>query len=163
MVLCCAKSLQSCPTLWPYGLYSSPGSSVCGILQQEYWSGLPCPPPGDLPIPGIEPSSLVSSAVAGGFFTTAPPGKPQTSGMVEVLISLSSSLSIFFIYFEASWQGVYRFKNATSSWQICHFFFHDVLTYFHLSLVCLCQYSLFSFFRPSFLSKLRYNWHITLY
>ena len=58
--------------------------------------------PGDLPIPGIESSSLVFSAVAGGFFTTAPPGKPQTSGMVEVLISLSSSVSIFFIYFEAS-------------------------------------------------------------
>ena len=39
--------------------------------RQEYWSGLPCPPPGDLPIPGIEPSSLMSPALAGGFFTTS--------------------------------------------------------------------------------------------
>ena len=39
--------------------------------RQEYWSGLPCPPPGDLPDPGIEPESLTSSALAGGFFTTS--------------------------------------------------------------------------------------------
>jgi len=39
--------------------------------RQEYWSGLPCPPPGDLPDPGIEPASLMSGALAGGFFTTS--------------------------------------------------------------------------------------------
>ena len=38
--------------------------------RQEYWSGLPCPPPGDLPDPGIKPMSPVSPALAGGFFTT---------------------------------------------------------------------------------------------
>ena len=39
--------------------------------RQEHWSGLPCPPPGDLPDPRIEPASLVSPALAGGFFTTS--------------------------------------------------------------------------------------------
>ena len=39
--------------------------------RQEYWSGLPCPPPGDLPDPGIEPMFLMSLALAGGFFTTS--------------------------------------------------------------------------------------------
>ena len=39
--------------------------------RQEYWSGLPCPPPGDLPNPGIEPESLMSPALAGRFFTTS--------------------------------------------------------------------------------------------
>ena len=39
--------------------------------RQEYWSGLPCPPPGDLPKPGIEPASLTSPSLAGGFFTTS--------------------------------------------------------------------------------------------
>ena len=38
--------------------------------RQEYWSGLPCPPPGELLDPGIELTSLTSSALAGGFFTT---------------------------------------------------------------------------------------------
>ena len=41
-----------------------------GFSRQEYWSGLPCPPPGDLPDPGIEFESLMSPALPGGFFTT---------------------------------------------------------------------------------------------
>ena len=41
-----------------------------GFSRQEYWSGLPCPPLGDLPYPGIKPASSVSPALAGGFFTT---------------------------------------------------------------------------------------------
>ncbi len=39
--------------------------------RQEYWSGLSCPSPGDLPDPGIEPTSLMSPALAGRFFTTS--------------------------------------------------------------------------------------------
>ena len=42
-----------------------------GFPRQEYWRGLPCPPPGDLPDPGIKPSSLTSPALAGRFFTTS--------------------------------------------------------------------------------------------
>ena len=48
--------------------------------RQEYWSGLPFPSPGDLPHPGMEPTSPAPSALAGGFFTTVPPGKPQKVG-----------------------------------------------------------------------------------
>ena len=43
---------------------------------QEYWSGLPFPPSGDLPNPGTEPRSPALPALAGGFFTTEPPGNP---------------------------------------------------------------------------------------
>ena len=46
-----------------------------GFSRQEHWSGLPCPPPGDLPNPGIETTSLTSPALVGGFFTTEPPRK----------------------------------------------------------------------------------------
>ena len=42
-----------------------------GFSRQEYWSGLPCPPPWDLPNPGMERVSLTSPALAGGFFTTS--------------------------------------------------------------------------------------------
>ena len=42
-----------------------------GFSSQEYWSGLPCPPPGDLPDPGIKSASLTFPALAGGFFTTS--------------------------------------------------------------------------------------------
>ena len=41
------------------------------LSRQEYWSGLACPFPGNLPDPGIEPVSLMSPALAGVFFTTA--------------------------------------------------------------------------------------------
>ena len=65
-----AKLLQLCLTLWEPMDSSPPGSSVHGILQEEYWSGCPCPPPGDLPDPGVKPASLASPAMAGGFLTT---------------------------------------------------------------------------------------------
>ena len=55
-----------------------------GSSRQEYWSGLPCPPPRDLPDPGIEPVSHVS-CIAGGFFTT--------SATQEALSSQGSHLS----------------------------------------------------------------------
>ena len=42
-----------------------------GFSRQVYWNGLPCPPPRDLPDPGIKPASLMSPAMAGGFFTTS--------------------------------------------------------------------------------------------
>ena len=42
-----------------------------GFFRQEYWRGLPCPSPGDLPDPGIKPTSPAFPALAGGFFTTS--------------------------------------------------------------------------------------------
>ena len=54
-----AKSLQSHPTLCDPMDHSPPGSSVHGILQQEHWSELSCPPPGHLPNLWIKPVSLV--------------------------------------------------------------------------------------------------------
>ena len=47
-----------------------------GILQQEYWTGLPCPPPGDLPNPGIEPRS---PALQADSLLFEPPGKPKNT------------------------------------------------------------------------------------
>ena len=54
----CAKSLQSCSTVCDPMDCSPPGFSV-GFSREEYWSGLPCPPPGDPPDPGIDPPSLI--------------------------------------------------------------------------------------------------------
>ena len=50
-----------------------------GFSRQEYWSGLPFPPPGDLPHPGIKLASPEVPALAGKFFTTEPPGNPLRS------------------------------------------------------------------------------------
>ena len=51
------------------------------FFRQEYQSGLPSPPPGDLPDPGIKPVSPVSPALADRFFTTEPPGKLRYGAM----------------------------------------------------------------------------------
>ena len=69
----CVRSmlLQSCPTLFDCKDRSPPGSFIDRILQQEYWSGLPGPSPGDLPNPGIKPVPLMSPALTSEFFTTS--------------------------------------------------------------------------------------------
>ena len=64
-----------------------------GLSRQEYWSGLSFPPPGDLPDPGIEPESLRSPALAGGFFPSEPPGKPAVTAAQGVLGQATASLS----------------------------------------------------------------------
>ena len=70
-VCTCAKSLQSRPAscdLWTR-VHQAPLSM--GFFRHEYWSGLPCPSPGDLFDPGIKPESLKSPALSGRFFTTS--------------------------------------------------------------------------------------------
>ena len=62
---------QLCPTLWDPMDCRPWGSSVHGILQAKHWSGLLWFPPGDLPNPGIKSVSLMSPALAGGFFTAS--------------------------------------------------------------------------------------------
>ena len=72
----CAKSPQSDMTLCDPVDHSPPVSSLPGILQErilEWGGGLLCPPPGDLPNPGMEPTPHTSLALAGRFFTTSGP------------------------------------------------------------------------------------------
>ena len=68
----CLLSGFSCVQLFvtPWTVVRQPPLSM-GFSRQEYWSGLPCPPPRDLSDPGIEPKSLLSPALAQGFFTTS--------------------------------------------------------------------------------------------
>ena len=60
-----------------FGLFVTPKAVACQaplcmeFSRQEYWRGLPFPVPGDLPDPGIEPTSLASPALTGEFFTTS--------------------------------------------------------------------------------------------
>ena len=67
--------VKSCPTLATPWTVAHQAPLSMGFPRQEYWSGLPCPSPGDLSKSGVEP---VSPALAGGFFTSEPPGRPWT-------------------------------------------------------------------------------------
>ena len=76
--LMCAKSLQLYPTIFnPTEALQAPLSMR--FSRQESWRGLPCPPPGDLPYPGIKPRSVKCPALAGSFFTTEPLVGPHPS------------------------------------------------------------------------------------
>ena len=65
------KSLQSCLALCDPCTAARQAPLSMGFSRQEYWSGLPCLPPNNLPDPGIEPVSLTSPVLAGGIFTTS--------------------------------------------------------------------------------------------
>ena len=80
-----AKLLQLYPSLCDSMGCRLPDSPVYGTVQVRILSGLPFPPPGDLPDPGIEPRSLAFPALAGWFFTTG--------AIWKVLFSLLSSLN----------------------------------------------------------------------
>ena len=77
--VCCALLLQFCPTLCDPVDCMKPLS--IGFSRQESWSGLPCPPPGDLPEPGTEPAFSRISCIADGFFTPEPPEKAPSQGI----------------------------------------------------------------------------------
>ena len=62
---------QSCPTLLTPQTVARQAPLSMGFPRQEYWSGSPCPLPGDLPDPGMEFVSLASAILAGDFFTTS--------------------------------------------------------------------------------------------
>ena len=64
----CFSRVQLSVTPWTVA-HQAPLST--GFDRQGYWSGLPCAPPGDLPDPGIELTSVMSPASAGGFFITS--------------------------------------------------------------------------------------------
>ena len=81
--LICSRPLCCCLVTKLHLTFATPGTVALqaplsmAFSRQEYWSGLPFPSPGDLLHPGIEPVSPVSLALAAGFFTTVPPGKPM--------------------------------------------------------------------------------------
>ena len=67
-VLSCLSHVQLFAVLWTIALQAR---LSMGFSRQEYWSGLPCPPSGDLPNTGIKPLSLMSPALASRFFITS--------------------------------------------------------------------------------------------
>ena len=65
-----AKLFHLCPTLCNLWTVAHQAPLSMGFSRQEYWSGLPSPPPGNLPHPGTKPASLTPPALADRFFST---------------------------------------------------------------------------------------------
>ena len=85
-MLTCFSRGQLFATLW-HATCQAPLSM--GFFRQEYWSGLPCPPPGDLPNPGIEPTVLMSPALAGRSFNTGATWEAPYLPLLLLLLLLS--------------------------------------------------------------------------
>ena len=87
-------------------LFATPWTVACQALlsmeffRQKYWCGLPVPPPGDLPNTGIKPTSPVSPALAGRFFTTEPPGNPPS--LKHMISNSQSNYSVTLIFLTPS-------------------------------------------------------------
>ena len=96
-VLCCVVLSHSVMSnsLWPLGLYSTRLLYPWGFSRKEYWSGLPCLPPGDLPDPRIEPGSPTLQADP---LLSEPPGKPMNMG-----VGSQSLLQGIFLTQKSSW------------------------------------------------------------
>ena len=73
---------QSCQTLATPWTIAHQAPLCVGFSRQEYWSGLPCPSPGDLPDPGIEPGS---PALQADSLLSEPPGKPMCRNILKSL------------------------------------------------------------------------------
>ena len=78
-MLNCFSCIWLFATLWTVA-HQAPLSM--GFYRQEYWSGLPCPPPGDLSNPGIEPLFLMSLALAGKLFIASTTWEAKLSGLI---------------------------------------------------------------------------------
>ena len=97
-MLCCFSVMSD--SLRPHGLQPARLLSPWGFSRQEYWSGLPCPPPGDLPNPGIEPRSPPFQV---DFLLSEPPDTrvDPRSNMAGVLIRKEKTLWV--INTEGKW------------------------------------------------------------
>ena len=137
IVSACMLSRFSCvwllATLWTIA-HQVPLS--VGFSGQEYWSGLPWPPPGDLPNPGIEPGSVASPTLAGRFFTT--------SGTWEISEDILFNIYCWFINYKltANSTRIYVWMMLSN---ICIFSIRYITAFWCLGILALQHYAWGSF------------------
>ena len=105
-----------------------------GLSRQEYWSGLPCPPPRDLPDPGIKAASLSSPALAGGFFTTSATCEAPDLTIQFSSVQLLNHVQLFAIPWTAAHQASLSITNSRSLLKLMSI--KSVMPSNHLILCC---------------------------
>ena len=112
-----------------------------GFSSQEYWRGLPFPPPGDLPDPGIKPASLVSLALAGRFFTTEPP-VPADPGTNQGWKESTQTQSRMPVYMACQLIHLHRTPSFWEKlWSLDQGSFPQPLSYYVLMFAVSCYFS----------------------
>ena len=131
-IICMLSHFQLFAILWTV---ACPAPLSMGFSRQEYWSGLPCYPPGDLPHPGIKPEASCIFCLAGGFSTCEPLGKLRAK-LQELFIP-----TFFFHSSESDWMQ--HSENTLAGSDLLEFIFsvHLLLLLFFICLgflfVCL--------------------------
>ena len=133
----CFSRVRFFATLWTVA-HQAPLSM--GFPRQEYWSALPCPPPGDLPDPGIEPTSLFPAS-AGGFFTTSTTWEALDDPTPDAIFTQQKVLPFCF-----------QFKSAFGlGWSDIISLSLSLFVTFHLYFFSLCLRLCFLMFLTNFL------------
>ena len=120
--------IQSCSTLCNPMDCSCQAPLSAGLFKQEYWNGLPFPPPRDLPDPGTEHVSPESSSLASGFLTTEPPGN------FLIVVQSPSRVQLFVTPWTAAHQASLSFTISQSRLKLMSL--ESVMTSNHLILCC---------------------------
>ena len=128
----CVCILSPSPTLCNPMNCSRQAPLFMRFSSQEYWSGLPFPPPRDFPNPGLKPPPLASPALAGGFFSLVPPGKPVNQLCACRCCSVAQSCRLFVTPWTAA-------RQASLSLTICQSWHKLMSTVCGKSLSQLCN------------------------
>ena len=121
-IVLCAVSLQLCPTFETLWTVACKVPFVHETLQASILSGLPCPPPGDLPNPGIKPTAPMSPALASRFFTSMATYCLKLQMTVALKVCLrTSNLPKFWIKVR---QNILRLPQM--HWKVCFHFQHPI-------------------------------------
>ena len=99
-VLSCFSHVRLCATLWAV---AHQGPLSMEFSRQDYWSGLPCPPPGEFPDPGMEPAFLMSPALADRSFTSSATWEAHQESHLLIL------------YAEYEWFTYFISSNSTTN------------------------------------------------
>ena len=121
--MCVCSVVQLCPTLSDPMDCSPPGSSVQGIFQARYWSGLPFPSSGDRPNPGIKPESTVSPALQADSLLLSHQGSPKLIFLLQHYVYVDFPWLWPFLLFLLKWGNFfYRLQRKSSSviWKVCY-------------------------------------------
>ena len=125
-VLSCISCVQLFAALWTV-VHQTPLSM--GFFRQEHWSGLPCPPPGDLPNPEIRPESLISPALAGGFLTTSAIWEAQKILLfLSIVFRIQNKIMPQTVWTQLTLQ--FHFMARTSFWPCCSVYYNILSVHF---------------------------------
>ena len=157
LFLPCVLSLFSCVRL-----FATPWTVArqARFSRQEHWSGLPCSPPGNILHPGIEPVSLISPALAGGFFTTSATWKWVAQSCPILCDSMNCSLpgsSIPGILQARTleWVAISFSRGSSQSryrTQVSHYLGSPFIPYFSLNGLKACMWAIINHLKcPAFI------------